>query len=195
MGGFGSGRRGGGPTVESTVKLDIDWMMRSDAIQPGCRVTGEMHFRLYDAPIDVKFESETRNGAHGWLRLRYKMTDYWSGAELEIDDKVYLETTRPHFGGLRWWFICPYRNRRVRALFLPLGGLTFGAGVPMGSITPPSERANLTGLFDVLGSCTTGLAVIRPMTSTQRSRRECVGRRTSCSWTSFSLPMRLWISG
>ena len=125
MGGLGSGRRGGGPTVENTVKLDIDWMMRSDAIQPGCHVTGEMHFSLYDAPIDVKFESETRNGEHGWLRLRYQMTDCWSGQEIEVDDKIYLETTRPHFGGLRWWFVCPHQNRRVRALYLPLGGRHF----------------------------------------------------------------------
>jgi hypothetical protein len=125
MGGFGSGRRGGGPTVENTVKLDIDWMMGSGAIQPGCHVTGEMYFSLYDALIDVKFESETRNGAHGWLRLRYQMTDIWNGQEIEIDDKVYLETTRPHFGGLRWWFICPHQNRRVRALYLPLGGRHF----------------------------------------------------------------------
>jgi hypothetical protein len=27
--------------------------------------------------------------------------------------------TRPHFGGLRWWFVCPRLNRRVRKLCLP----------------------------------------------------------------------------
>ena len=125
MGGYGSGRRGGGPTVEDALKLDIDWMMGWGGIQPGDHVTGEMPLRLYYDQIDVKFESDTRNGRHGWLRLRYQMTDYWSGEEMEIDDKVYLATTRPHFGGLRWWFICPQQNRRVRALYLPLGGVHF----------------------------------------------------------------------
>src|SRR5262249_21329043 len=33
--------------------------------------------------------------------------------------------TRPHFGGLRWWFVCPHLNRRVRKLYLPLGGRHF----------------------------------------------------------------------
>src|SRR5262245_740410 len=130
MGGFGCGRRGGGPMVESALKLDIDSMMRWGAIQPDCRVTGEMHLKLYYDQIDVKFESETRNGKHGWLRLRYQMTDYWSGKEIEIDDKVYLASTRPHFGGLRWWFVCPRRNRKVRKLYLPLGGRHFWSRRP-----------------------------------------------------------------
>jgi hypothetical protein len=34
------------------------------------------------------------------------MTDYWMGEPLKIDDKVYLAPTHPHFGGLRWWFVC-----------------------------------------------------------------------------------------
>src|SRR5262245_7710346 len=44
---------------------------------------------------------------------------------LKIDDKIYLATTQPHFGGLRWWFVCPRLNRRVRKLYLPLGGRHF----------------------------------------------------------------------
>jgi hypothetical protein len=42
-----------------------------------------------------------------------------------VDLKVRLETTQPHFGGRRWWFLCPlYRKnmpceRRVRKLYRP----------------------------------------------------------------------------
>jgi hypothetical protein len=28
-------------------------------------------------------------------------------------------------GGLRWWFVCPHLNRRVRKLYLPPGGQHF----------------------------------------------------------------------
>ena len=38
--------------------------------------------------------------------------------EVEIDDKIFLATTRPPFGGLR--FVCPHLNRRVRKLYLSL---------------------------------------------------------------------------
>ena len=53
------------------------------------------------------------------------MRDYWTGEPLKIDDKVYLAPTRPHLGGLRWWFVCPHLDRRVRKLYLPLGGRHF----------------------------------------------------------------------
>jgi hypothetical protein len=38
---------------------------------------------------------------------------------------AYLATSRPRFGGRRWWFVCPRENRRVRKLYLPLGGRHF----------------------------------------------------------------------
>ena len=46
--------------------------------------------------------------------------------------RVELVSTRPHYGGLRWWFLCPLIvaghacQRRVRKLYLPPGGNYFG---------------------------------------------------------------------
>jgi len=74
--------------------------------------------------IEVKFESRVGEPWESWLRLKYAMADYWTGEEVEIDDKIFLATTRP-LGGLRWWFVCPHLNRRVRKLYLPLGGRHF----------------------------------------------------------------------
>ena len=126
MGGFGSGRGGGGPTVESALRLDIDDMMRWGGIRAGSHLAGEMRLhQLYGDDIDVKFESLVGDPWNSWLCLRYSMADYRSGEEFKIDDKVCLAPTRPHFGGLRWWFVCPHLNRRVRKLYLPLGGRHF----------------------------------------------------------------------
>jgi hypothetical protein len=75
--------------------------------------------------FNLKYESLAGDPENSWLRLRYSIADYRSGEELKIDDKVYLAPTRPHFGGLRWWFVCPHLNRRVRKLYLPLGGHHF----------------------------------------------------------------------
>jgi hypothetical protein len=50
-----------------------------------------------------------------------------------VDYKVRLVTTTPHYGGLRWWFICPLVRRdggpprRVAKLYLPPGGKYFGS--------------------------------------------------------------------
>jgi len=39
--------------------------------------------------------------------------------------RVRFTTTRPHFGGERWWFRCPRTWERVSKLYLPLGGREF----------------------------------------------------------------------
>ena len=125
MGGYGSGRNGGRPTVESAVRLDIDTMMRWGCIKPGEHLRGEMTLQFYDDELAIKFESRVGHPWDSWLRLRYTMHDYWTGDPYEIDDRISLTTTRPPFGGLRWWFVCPRLNRRVRRLYLPLGGRHF----------------------------------------------------------------------
>jgi hypothetical protein len=125
MGGFGSGRYGGGPTVESTFRIDIDSLRRDGMIRLGVR--GGCVIRFSGPYYDLEVECETHIDGpwNDWVRLKYEMTDYWTGEELKIDDKVYLAPTRAHFGGLRWWFVCPHLNRRVRKLYLPLGGRHF----------------------------------------------------------------------
>jgi hypothetical protein len=63
------------------------------------------------------------SGGENYLRLCYTMTDRDTGKETHFDYKVQLEATPCHFGGARWWFICPLsRNgvhcgRRVSVLY------------------------------------------------------------------------------
>ena len=40
---------------------------------------------------------------------------------------VRLVSTRPNYGGRRWWFLCPLVRRRVAKLYLPPGGRLFGS--------------------------------------------------------------------
>lgn len=51
-----------------------------------------------------------------WLRVRY--TNKSSGKD--YDYKIYLTTTQPHYGGVRWWLTCPAQGcgRRVSVLYL-----------------------------------------------------------------------------
>jgi hypothetical protein len=46
---------------------------------------------------------------------------------------VTLVSTVPHYGGRRWWFICPIKKIRVAKLYLPPGATT--------SLTAPAGRA------------------------------------------------------
>jgi hypothetical protein len=84
-----------------------------------------MQFSFYDDELEVRCEAHVGDPWNSFVRLQYAMADYWTGEELAIDDKILLATSRPKFGGLRWWFVCPRLNRRVRKLYLPLGGRHF----------------------------------------------------------------------
>jgi hypothetical protein len=67
-----------------------------------------------------------------YVKLSYTITDRNSGEKTDYDYKVGLTTTPCHYGGVRYWFICPlstngvYCGRRVGTLFLAPGGRYFG---------------------------------------------------------------------
>ena len=65
MGGYGSGRSGGRPTVESALRLDIDAIRRWDVIRPGAHLVGEMTFDFYDDKLRINFEFVCGGSAGG----------------------------------------------------------------------------------------------------------------------------------
>lgn len=54
----------------------------------------------------ISFEVSTIEGDE-YLRFRYTQTDRQTGEKNDLDYKVRLVWTPCHFGGRRWWFICP----------------------------------------------------------------------------------------
>jgi hypothetical protein len=97
------------------MSLDIDEMIRARVIQPGSHAMGRLKYRFRDEEFFIRFEALAGDPWDSWIRLRYA----------DIDDKIFLAATEPHLGGLRWWFVCPSENRRVRKLYLPPAGLRF----------------------------------------------------------------------
>ena len=77
----------------------------------------------------------------GYIRLRYMARGE------SMDYRVRLVTTRPNYGGLRWWFLCPVSaergiEKRAAKLYLPLAPRSSGAGRPT---TSPTNRAVRAG--------------------------------------------------
>lgn len=136
MGGMGSGRVAWRPTVESTgaLALDVLAVMRPFArALRGRTISRDVTFppfwrqwsRRGEPWCEVELTLTVAAGAE-WasLRLRYDV-EHDSAATGPQDYAVALETTRPHFGGRMWWFLCPATGRRCRRLFLPNGGRRF----------------------------------------------------------------------
>jgi hypothetical protein len=64
----------------------------------------------------------------GYLNLNFEVQ---GGPELnhQVRQTIALVTTKPHFGGTRWWFICPVTGERVGRLHLPPGASQFASRV------------------------------------------------------------------
>lgn len=137
MGGFGSGNHyhWWPPTKKTTVEecrsLDAGRWMREGILKAHVWHTGGWcWFRdaaRTERTSEITYEVNTVDEAP-WLRLSYT----FKATGVAVDYRVLLATTRPQFGGLRWWFICPLVvrgrpcGRRVRKLYLPPGGSCFG---------------------------------------------------------------------
>lgn len=78
--------------------------------------------------FSVNYEVRTLDAGNPWVRLYYSWTWGSDGQAQSADYHVGLTTTRPRFGGLRWWFVCLLRGcgRRVAKLYLPGNSRYFG---------------------------------------------------------------------
>jgi hypothetical protein len=125
MGGSGSGRWSGfgKTTVEHCLSLDINKLVRDRLLYAGIHTSVILTWtntRTGKEASSCGFEVNTLDPSFSWVRLFYTLTRTGE----KIGYKTKLETTRPYFGGLRWWFTCPIVNcyRRVAKLHLPPGG-------------------------------------------------------------------------
>ena len=141
MGGYGSGRTGGWPTIEGcqSLVLSSDEIIRS--LRQAFRKIGAddaVDKRDIDiawhpwrwtrtgdddpwATVEMRFELRQR---HGTVWLRYDV-DHVSRSTGPQEYSISLATTPCRFGGVRWWFICPSTRRKVGKLYLPNGGVQF----------------------------------------------------------------------
>lgn len=128
MGGIGSGRQGGRPTVDEGLPLDINRLLRDGQILPGRWVQGALRWTVVGTDREVAslgYEADLVDPSAAWMRLRYAVGE--GEARRAFDYRVALTATRPPRGGLRWWFLCPASGRRCAKLHRPPGGDLFAS--------------------------------------------------------------------
>lgn len=126
MGGYGSGRHGGRPIAEHCLRIDLAWMLRTNRANEGYCHWGTLNWTCGGSPSgSVNYSAEMDQPGRERLELRYKRG---SGDDTEqVRQTIQLCHTIPHYGGKRWWMICPYRSVRVGKLYLPPGGDRFAS--------------------------------------------------------------------
>jgi hypothetical protein len=128
MGGFGSGRHGGKPTVEGGLVLDLNKLIRDRLFRPGSWSGSLVWTEVYTGRRTADLRYEVHMAAErGHVRLRYTTTDPWSGEKRHHDYPIELATTPQPFGGRRWWWVCPRLGDRVSKLYLPAGASIFAS--------------------------------------------------------------------
>lgn len=133
MGGEGSGRRSfKKPTVEECLSIDtqdlkdlsdLTWMLERAWY---CQIDGNVSWysRTLRGYNYAKWSLEIDESDRISLCLMYQHS--WTGDIVRDDPEmewtrldIDLVGTRIHFGGVRWWFVCPFRacSRRVKKLY------------------------------------------------------------------------------
>lgn len=134
MGGYGSGRWSSNnkkEIVEHSRPIDASSLTRRGILGPGLFRSGGLQWvnvSSGQAQSSIGYEVSTDWNA-GTLRLRYTFTESGDSMDYSIE----LQTTRPQYGGIRWWFTCPVARgggetcgRRVQKLYLPSGRRYYG---------------------------------------------------------------------
>ena len=128
MGGHGSGRWGHysrRATTRECRVLDTFSLAREGILRGGvCEssVLKWININYGELRWTIQVEVDTRASVDPTIRLKY--TVMRTGEQ--FDYPVYLKTTVPTYGGLKWWFTCPLTcGRRVRKLFIAPGSNHF----------------------------------------------------------------------
>lgn len=107
--------RSGRPTVETTLTLDINRLVRLRLIQPGRLIADVLVWTntgTGEVASKVAYEADLRDPAAASVRLRYFVAGQSMTYSIELD------CTPMRFGGCRWWWRCPASGRRAVKLHL-----------------------------------------------------------------------------
>ena len=124
MGGIGSGRRSGWPTVERSLTIDVNHLIRSGRLRLGQRTAGRLRWRVQGSGAEagnVGFEADLSEKTDGRLTLSYRIQS------VPVTCAIQLITTACNFGGRRLWFVCPVSGRCAVKLHLAPPGTLFAA--------------------------------------------------------------------
>ncbi len=132
MGGFGSGRWNQHTkkrTVEDCWILDLDDILldNPDTDLP-CGVLQVIRINGHEFPLPIRYDFVEEDGPY--LDITYPRGT--RNAQEQVKERLTLLSTRPKFGGARWYLSCPFTTEgeccgnRVLKLYLPPEERRFG---------------------------------------------------------------------
>ncbi len=169
MGGTGSGRwayHDKKRTVEECWAIGISEIARGvDLSKPGstCQALRPTTPTTGKSMCPLRITPQIGEDCGPFLRFSYTIDGKW-GIEHRVDEVVRLQTTRPNFGGVRWWLSCPRMvggkecGRRAGKLYRAPGTPNFACRRCLDLTYESCQKSHrYDGLFAVMAAETPGL--------------------------------------
>lgn len=111
--------------AERLSSLSISWLRKNDGFIPkqlgGGIASGAISWGSGEDMISIGYTTEINADEimeeEGYIRVYYTHLDRETGEKENMDYKIRLTTTRCHFGGVRYWFVCPGCTHRTGVLY------------------------------------------------------------------------------
>ena len=136
--------------------MSITWLRKNGYMRPGSHAGTVQWKNALDevtGSIDLRSMIGADISGGGYVRLFYTITDRSSGKKGNLDYQIGLSTSPCHYGGVRYWFLCPLAKdgqpcqRRTTKLYLTGGAGYFGCRVCY-DLTYKSCQEHDSGLID-----------------------------------------------
>jgi hypothetical protein len=104
------------PHIEDALSIsvsDLPSLARRESSSGEFTWTDKQGQRLLTAKYALLLDETS-----GTLSLSHEVHDPKTQERRTAEYPIFLDTTRPHLGGQRWWFRCPYTSRRAMKLYL-----------------------------------------------------------------------------
>jgi hypothetical protein len=113
--------------VEYALTLNVDQIIK--AIKAGgvsscLPISGQLYWTVRGGQRSAANFEARLQFPNAYVQLEFLIAD---GRSQPTRQRISLTATRPRFGGMRWWFICPVTGERVGRLYLPPGASQFAS--------------------------------------------------------------------
>ena len=111
-------------TAEECRHLSVASLVRNGLLAREGGTEGRWVWRCcagHPPDLSVTYRFQRLGPTGGLLILSYTV----QATEDPVQTRISLTATRPNFGGLRWWFLCPWCYRRCGKVYMPPKGRHF----------------------------------------------------------------------
>lgn len=133
------------PVYDDCLKLDLADPAVRKALDPRRSAAGVIRWGCADSDIAAT--------GYDWRHVGRRLILTAEIGGVATTQTIRITTTRPHFGGVRLWFVCPESGRRARVLLLApdrrLWASRAALGLPYASQRMGARERRLRRMIDV----------------------------------------------